>query len=66
MPVPKAGKVGSLNGIPRGDRLVRWNRDATNAALIADGMAVMKSHLEAIEVEHVEIAGADLPADVLP
>jgi hypothetical protein len=40
--------------------------DPADAALVSHGMAVVKPHAKAAEVDDVEVAGADLPMDVAP
>ena len=64
MPVTEAREIGTERGIPRGDALVERHVDAADAALKLHGVPVVEADAEAVEIEHVEIAGADVPADV--
>ena len=60
----EAREISAERGIPRGDAFVQRHVDAADPALILHGVAVVKPHLKSIKVKHVEIAGADVPADV--
>jgi hypothetical protein len=53
MPVAEHRQVCRLDAVPRGDRLIHWDRDATDPAAVLHSVAVVESNAKAINLYDV-------------